>query len=336
MATLKTAAALSSGDAAAGDNRGNGTSGGPDDNANRYRSALDELLPLRPVLAGLNHRNKNQHRGARWWGAFGMLRRHVGKLADELDVAAARFAKILSSSSSSTNANAGDNSSSSKKKRKRGDGGGGETPVVTAIPALATADERAKWLRDALLPKCYLAFSQLAADNQFATLGVVLLGVLAQVHAACVRLVGEAAAEPVEAVSSSLLSASPSGAPAAVTSRGGSSNPAAAMGPDKEPGGTVVSREEVARAEKRRRKQQQQQQQQEEEGSSSRPPPLPGRESDDRSSTVAKEDTAGSTTVTAVAREEGKGEKQPRPAQKKTKKKAKKGDEFDNLFKSLF
>ncbi|RYP43136.1 hypothetical protein DL768_010071 [Monosporascus sp. mg162] len=325
MATLKTAAA--------GDNRGNGTSGGPDENANRYRSALDELLPLRPVLAGLNHRNKNQHRGARWWGAFGMLRRHVGKLADELDVAAGRFAKILSSSSSSTNATAGNNSSSgsSKKKRKRGDGGG-EISVVTAIPALAKADERAKWLRDALLPKCYLAFSQLAADNQFATLGVVLLGVLAQVHAACVRLVGEAAAESVEAVSS-LLAASPSGAPAAVTIRSGGSNPAAAMAADKELGGTVVSREEAARAERQRRKQQQE----EEEGSSSRPPPLPGRESDDRSSTVTRKDTAGSTTVRAVAREEETGEERSRPAQKKAKKKkAQRGDEFDNLFKSLF
>ncbi|RYP03365.1 hypothetical protein DL764_005180 [Monosporascus ibericus] len=319
MATLKTAAA-------GGNNRGNGTSGGSDDNANWYRSVLDELLPLRPVLAGLNHRNKNQHRGARWWGAFGMLRRHVGKLADELDVAAARFAKILSSS---TNANAGNSSSgtSSKKKRKRGDGGGG-TPVVSSIPALARADERAKWLRDALLPKCYLAFSQLAADSQFATLGVVLLGVLAQVHAACVRLVGEAAAEPVEAVSS-LSSASPSGAPAAVTSRSGGSNPAAEMGVDKEPEGTVVSREEVARAEKRRRKQQQQ------EALPLQPLALPGRESDDRSSTVAQGDTAGSTTVIAVAREEERGKEWPRPAQKKTKK-AKKGDEFDDLFKSLF
>ncbi|RYP72401.1 hypothetical protein DL771_004196 [Monosporascus sp. 5C6A] len=328
MATLNT-------EAAASNNRGNGTSEGPGDNANRYRSALDELLPLRPVLAGLNHRNKNQHRAARWWGAFGMLRRHVGKLADELDAAAARFAKMLSSSSSSTNANAGNSSSSSsKKKRKRGGGGGGggETPVVTTNPVLARADERAKWLRDALFPKCYLAFSQLAADSQFATLGIVLLGVLAQVHAACVRLVGEAAAEPVEAVS--LLSASPPGAPAAATSRSGDSNPAVAMGAGKEPGGTVVSREEVARAEKRRRKQQQQQQ---EEGGSSSRTPLPGRDSEDSSSTVAKEGTARSTTMTAVAREEGKGEERPRPAQKKTKKKkANKGDEFDNLFKSLF
>jgi ribonuclease MRP protein subunit RMP1 len=35
------------------------------------------------------------------------------------------------------------------------------------------------------------AFSQLAADNQFATLGLVLMGVLAQVTFACVQLVGE-------------------------------------------------------------------------------------------------------------------------------------------------
>lgn len=43
------------------------------------------------------------------------------------------------------------------------------------------------------------AFSQLAADNQFATLGIVLLGVLASVRAACVRLVGEPPLQAPEA-----------------------------------------------------------------------------------------------------------------------------------------
>ncbi|RYP77302.1 hypothetical protein DL769_003451 [Monosporascus sp. CRB-8-3] len=325
MATLKTAAA--------GNSRGDRTSGGPDDNANRYRSALDELLPLRPVLAGFNHRNGNQHRGARWWGAFGMLRRHIGKLADDLDVAAARFAKMLSSSSSITNANTGNNCSSNKKKRKR-DGGGEETAGLTTIPALARADERAKWLRDALVPKCYLAFSQLAADNQFATLGVVLLGVLAQVHAACTRLVGEAA-EPASAPLAEAVSTSSFGTPTTtlgpspITSRSSGGNPAPATVAGKEPGGTVVSRAEVARAEKRRRKQQQQQQG--EEGSASQPP-RPSRASEDR---------AGSTSMMVTTREEKEkardAEERPRlPTQKKTKKKkTKKGDEFDNLFKSL-
>ncbi|RYO80298.1 hypothetical protein DL766_003233 [Monosporascus sp. MC13-8B] len=324
MATLKTAAAPSTGDAGGGNSTGNGTSGGPGDDANRYLSALDELLPLQPVLAGFNHRNRNQHRGARWWGAFGMLRRHVGKLADELDVAAARFARMLPSSSGA-NAKAGtSNSSSNKKKRKRD----GETAGVTTTPPFARADERAKWLRDALVPKCYLAFSQLAADNQFATLGVVLLGVLAQVHAACTRLVGEAA-EPALAPLAEAVSASSFGTPttalgpSAVISR---SNPGLATVAGKEPGGTVVSRAEVARVEKRRRKQQQ------EEGSASQPP-RPSRPS---------EDTAGSTPIVVMTRE-GKerardAEERPRlPAQKKaTKKKTKKGDEFDNLFKSLF
>ncbi|RYP07257.1 hypothetical protein DL765_009209 [Monosporascus sp. GIB2] len=329
MATLKTAAAPSSGDAADGNSRGNGTSGGPGDDVNRYLSALDELLPLRPVLAGLNHRNRNQHRGARWWGAFGMLRRHVGKLADELDVAAARFARMLpSSSGASAKAGISSGSGSNKKKRKRD----GETAGATTTPALARADERAEWLRDALVPKCYLAFSQLAADNQFATLGVVLLGVLAQVHAVCTRLVGEAA-EPASAPLAEAVSTSSFSTPtralgaSAVISRSNGSNPGLATVAGKEPGGAVVSRAEVARAEKRRRKQQQR-----EEGSALQPP-RPSRASEDR---------AGSTPLVVMTREEKErardAEERPRlPAQKKAmKKKTKKGDEFDNLFKSLF
>ncbi len=135
-----------------GSANGNGNGNG---NGNRYRRALDRLAPLRPVLAGLNHRNRNQHRGARWWGAFGMLRRHVGKLADELDVAAARMARLSSSSSSSSSSSRTDE----RGKRKRRDDEPDRNGVVVgpaAAAALAGADGRAAWLRDALVPRCYL------------------------------------------------------------------------------------------------------------------------------------------------------------------------------------
>ncbi|CAG9941932.1 unnamed protein product [Clonostachys rosea f. rosea IK726] len=41
----------------------------------------------------------------------------------------------------------------------------------------------ARWLRSHVLPRSYKAFSQLAADNQHAPLGLLLLTVLARVHA---------------------------------------------------------------------------------------------------------------------------------------------------------
>ncbi|KAL7918332.1 hypothetical protein ACQKWADRAFT_304363 [Trichoderma austrokoningii] len=43
---------------------------------------------------------------------------------------------------------------------------------------------RAIWLNKHLIPRAYLAFSQLAADNQHAPLGLLLLAILARVHAA--------------------------------------------------------------------------------------------------------------------------------------------------------
>ncbi|KAK7965086.1 hypothetical protein PG996_000554 [Apiospora saccharicola] len=141
------------------------------DSSNVYHETLQLVRPLQPLLAGFNHRNKNQHRVATWWASFNMLRRHVTKWADELD----RQAKARPKKRKRT---AGDGDGDGK---KDGDGG--------------SAEVRALWLRDVLVPKCYLTFSQLAADNQFAPLGLVLTGALAQAYKACVRLVGEALSE---------------------------------------------------------------------------------------------------------------------------------------------
>lgn len=114
----------------------------------QHQQALESLAPLRPLLAGFNHRNRNQHRGARWWGAFGMLRRHVSKLIDELDAAAAAAAAVKMAKSSSSSAT---KTSNKKKKRKRG---GEEEDAGKGVGA--AADARATWLRAALVPRCYM------------------------------------------------------------------------------------------------------------------------------------------------------------------------------------
>ncbi|KAI1335475.1 hypothetical protein F5Y15DRAFT_397447 [Xylariaceae sp. FL0016] len=164
--------------------------------ASPYQSALDRLAPLQPVLHGLNHRNKNQHRRASWWRAFGLLRRNVDRLVDDLDAAVV-------------------------KKRKRRQEGGPNGSKAAAEGGPTALDSRAAWTRDVLVGRCYLAFSQLIADSQFAPLGVVLLGALAQTRAACVCIVGAEADDasaprspspPVTASLSAVASVSTAGA----------------------------------------------------------------------------------------------------------------------------
>lgn len=298
----------------------NHTSSSNSNSTNGYEEALDRLQPLQPILQGFNHRNRNQHRRAAWWAPFGMLRRHVDKLADELVDSAAT-------------ANAAARSKSKKRKRDNDDG-----------RAEKKVRDHVKWLRDVLVPKCYLAFSQLTADNQFATLGVVLLGALAQVNAACTGLIGEAApaVEEQTSISSARELASITGTTTHLkdSSRAGSREPSfrpTYNGVPEVPrlqGGGVISRDEVARAEKLRRKNTQ----------------LDGRD-----------ETRPSNSLVNMRKEQGhvydaaSGEKQHKSSSKgkakqtddapsgeemkptKKKKKTKKGgDEFDALFKGLF
>ncbi|KAI0435571.1 hypothetical protein F4803DRAFT_308944 [Xylaria telfairii] len=156
--------------------------------ATPYSQALSRLEPLQSVLAGLAHRNYNQHRRAAWWRCFGMLRRNCAKLVENLVVAAAAARKNAARAAKTAKAK-------SKKRRREelASGGGPEADVggKDALGARGSEPEmevvagHAAWLHDVLAPKCYLTFSQLAADNQFAPLGVVLLGILAQIKAAC-------------------------------------------------------------------------------------------------------------------------------------------------------
>ncbi|TRX91315.1 hypothetical protein FHL15_007737 [Xylaria flabelliformis] len=165
------------------------TAGAETQEATPYSQALSRLEPLQPVLAGLAHRNHNQHRRAAWWRCFGMLRRSCAKLVEKLVVAIAAAHR--------TAARAAKAAKAKSKKRRREELASGASVTVAAVGAndalvvreshsqMDIITSHAAWLHDVLAPRCYLAFSQLAADNQFAALGVVLLGILAQVKAAC-------------------------------------------------------------------------------------------------------------------------------------------------------
>lgn len=99
-----------------------------------YDTALGKLQPLVSIFAGFNHRNKNQHRHAVWWAAFNSLRRNVGRLIGELEVAAAQ-------------------SSKSGRKRKldgKGKGKGRDDGEGGAV------EKRARWVRDYAVPEAYL------------------------------------------------------------------------------------------------------------------------------------------------------------------------------------
>ncbi|KAF4950348.1 hypothetical protein FSARC_13234 [Fusarium sarcochroum] len=118
----------------------------------------ESLAPLLPILNGFAHRHKNQHSSSHWWSSFSLLRRAARNLADDL---ASRPPTARKTKSSDV---------------KR-----------DSHPALA----RAKWMKRHVVPRAFVTnrmvhssrstFSQLAADNQHAPLGLLLLSILARV-----------------------------------------------------------------------------------------------------------------------------------------------------------
>ncbi|EWY91701.1 hypothetical protein FOYG_08713 [Fusarium oxysporum NRRL 32931] len=113
----------------------------------------DSLAPLIPILNGFAHRHKNQHSSSHWWSSFSVLRRAVRNLVNDLN---SRPKKVKS--------------------------GGVKRDVY---PALA----RAKWIMRHVVPGAFVTFSQLAADNQHAPLGLLLLSVLARTNTLLSQLV---------------------------------------------------------------------------------------------------------------------------------------------------
>lgn len=87
-------------------------------------TALPALKQIHALLHLTHHRNKNQHRLAKWWSALSMLRRNVDKLILELE-------KLEALGMGKT----------ARKERREVEG-----RVV----------ERVEFLREGLMEKCYL------------------------------------------------------------------------------------------------------------------------------------------------------------------------------------
>jgi len=112
-------------------------------------SQQDELTSIIQILHLTHHRNKNQHRLAKWWKEFSQLRRQVSKLKTEIDEHIT-FEKFNSNS-------------------KR------------TIASREKVELRVNFMDEFLMPRCYVAFSAVLADNQYAPLGLLLVAVLAKI-----------------------------------------------------------------------------------------------------------------------------------------------------------
>ncbi|KAI1752829.1 hypothetical protein F4782DRAFT_529943 [Xylaria castorea] len=346
-----------------------------------YSQALSRLEPLQPVLVGLAHRNHNQHRRATWWRCFGMLRRNCAKLVENLVVAIAAARKTAAGAAKAAKAK-------SKKRRREELASGRPVTGVGENDALGVQGSELEmeivashtaWLQDFLAPKCYLAFSQLAADSQFAPLGVVLLGILAQVKAAC-DCVAPRRADPL--LSSPSASEIPATAerkllsvenptivvengnitavPASESRLTASEPPLAPEGKQESrreatggSGGKAISREDVERAAEQRKKR--------------KDTGIAKAKRDIQPATITDHAEAGSPVKGETSTSPGKrqvlstqvddGDEGARPAKKtktapvnkekargesnnsdknKKKRRVKKSDEFDDLFKGLF
>ncbi|KAF5619401.1 ribonuclease mrp subunit rmp1 [Fusarium tjaetaba] len=146
----------------------------------------DSLAPLIPILNGFAHRHKNQHSSTHWWSSFSILRRAVRNLVNDLN---SRPRKVKS--------------------------GGVKRDVH---PALA----RAKWMMRHVVPGAFVwvanrmlvsthsTFSQLAADNQHAPLGLLLLSVLARTNTILSQLVPDHDHDPPISSSAKPMPSEPS------------------------------------------------------------------------------------------------------------------------------
>lgn len=301
------------------------------------QNSLTRLSTAAHLLDGFVHRNKNQHRGTRWWAPFDMLRRSVRKLLPDLDGAVQR-AELLSSSSSSSS------SAAPAKRRKTNDKG---AAAAAKQPELDRVEVRAQWVHDVVAVKAFEAFTQLLADRQFAQLGLMLIGVLAQVETSMAPFVRPSeppegddidekpGPDPARAAVARMAAGRAGGGPVAAQVGGGASSSLGAGHEDDL--GVAISRDELSDDDHEG---------EDEDVASSRPrrpsppagqpPPKEKRpeKGDSKGKKRPRADDAGSSRI-------GKPEKPARPESSRDEKKAKKkkkkkgGDEFDDLFSSL-
>ncbi|KAK7902991.1 Ribonuclease MRP protein subunit rmp1 [Exophiala xenobiotica] len=124
-----------------------------------------KLPSMKTLLDQIWARNKNQHRTQPWWKLLGILRKAITELV------------ILDDRQSQL--------------RQQATGTGTGTGIVDAKTVRTRFEQEAQIrrerdvcserIREVLVPRCYVGFTGLVADKQFANLGVVLVGVLADV-----------------------------------------------------------------------------------------------------------------------------------------------------------
>ncbi|ETI23326.1 hypothetical protein G647_05126 [Cladophialophora carrionii CBS 160.54] len=107
-------------------------------------------------------RNKNQHRTQPWWRTLSSLRKGTSRLMalEDEERRLKSESQLLGSHSRGHHV---------RKRFER------ESQLRTEKEAWV------QWVREVLLPKAYIGFSSLVGDTQFANLGVVLVGVLADI-----------------------------------------------------------------------------------------------------------------------------------------------------------
>ncbi|CCU76715.1 hypothetical protein BGHDH14_bgh05125 [Blumeria hordei DH14] len=112
-----------------------------------------DLAASSRLLHLVHHRNHNQHRGACWYSRFNQLRRHIARLIREEECCTVTCAR-------------------------------GATKNAYGQKARVALAQRIAFMRDILVPKCFVAFGNLVADSQYAALGLVLVGELSRVNCA--------------------------------------------------------------------------------------------------------------------------------------------------------
>ncbi|KAK1598771.1 uncharacterized protein LY79DRAFT_655897 [Colletotrichum navitas] len=266
--------------------------------ADLHQPTIDALVPVLQILDGFNHRNKNQHRVARWWSQFDLLRRSVRRLHDALE------ARVRHNHAQSFRA---------PSKRLAGKVSAGARTGNGDRRGEAFGEDvanRARLLLDTAIPSSFLAFSQLAADSQHAALGLVLLGVLARINSAIAPLIPR---QPKGGDAMLPMANSSTSHRDAVTAKEGQMNPES-MGL-----GVAISRDQMKLIAKT-------------------PGRRPTMKEDAKAvaiAPIASKKKRKLVDAPITEPEPSRRVKETRSEKKPSKKKSKRGDEFSDLFSSL-
>ncbi|KAJ9612205.1 RNase MRP subunit [Cladophialophora chaetospira] len=123
---------------------------------------VTSLSFVKTLLDKIWARNKNQHRMQPWWKTLSMLRKAITRL----------WALESEEQLLLTQAQAPGSTANARDVRKR---------FERETQLRGEQEVWRNWLREVLVPRAYLSFSGLVGDVQFANLGVVLMGLLADV-----------------------------------------------------------------------------------------------------------------------------------------------------------